>query len=409
MIFETKALVPPDAPDIWNLPYYNLVISGTTTLSPHALLAHLKGIEKALGRDLNAPRWAPRIIDLDILAWDEQVISHEGLTIPHPELFNRPFLLTLMASLRADWRYPVQGFPYSHLTLNEILHSYVKQDPEATKCFMPFPQLMGIVNITPDSFSDGGRYCHAEAALQKILALASQGAAVIDIGGQSTRPNARQISAEEEWQRLEPVLKLLAQELPRRLAWPHISLDSYHPEVISKALQIYPIDWVNDVKAGEDIALLKIVAEKGCKIVLNHSLAIPPRDNLVLPFELNPLTYLLAWAEKKVEELGALGISPAQIILDPGIGFGKSLFQTLSVLREVDQLKKSGCQILVGHSRKSFFKMISSSEARERDFETVGISHYLSRKGVDYLRVHNVEAHQKSLTASALLEGLHVF
>jgi 2-amino-4-hydroxy-6-hydroxymethyldihydropteridine diphosphokinase/dihydropteroate synthase len=404
VILETKALLPPGAPHSWNLPYLNLVVMGTTSLTPCSLLKTLKKFEKELGRDLTAPRWAPRIIDLDILAWDDRVISETTLKLPHPELTNRPFLMNLMASLQANWRYPVPESLYSHLTLSEILHSHIPFNPEENKCFLPFPQLVGIVNITPDSFSDGMKYLHAEKAVRRMQELTAHGAAIIDIGAQSTRPGATLVSSQEEWQRLKPVLDIVAQTFRDLPAKPQISLDSYNPKIIKKALERYPIHWINDVNGGKDEQLLQIVAETNCKIVINHSLTVPHSRELVLPFNRNPMSYLSDWAEKKMKQLDKFGLSKERIILDPGIGFGKSAFQSLSLLREIEGLKKEGCEILVGHSRKSFLNIVT--EALDRDVETVGISHSLLNRKVDYLRVHNVEAHQRSLTASALLEGL---
>lgn len=405
VVFETKAILPSGAPSSWNLPYLNLVVAGESSLSPCSLLSTLKSFEKELGRDLNASRWAPRIIDLDILAWDDRVVSEDGLKLPHPELMNRPFLVNLMASLRPCWRYPVSGFPYSHSTLAEILHSHIKFNAEESKCFLPFPQLVGIVNITPDSFSDGGKYFHAEKATQQIQELADHGAAIIDIGAQSTRPEATRISTDEEWDRLQSVLDLVAQNFRERPAKPLISLDSYNRETIRRALGCYPIDWINDVSGGKDEELLQIVAETNCKIVVNHSLTVPASGKFVLPFDRSPMSYLKCWAEKKIKQLDKFGIPKERVIFDPGIGFGKSPFQSLSLLREIDVLKKTGCEILVGHSRKSFLEIVTN--ARDRDLETIGVSHFLAGKGVDYLRVHNIEAHQRSLTAAALLRGLH--
>lgn len=408
IIFETKAILPPEAPEGWNLPYLNLVVTGTPLFSPIILLKALKEIEKKLGRDLQAPRWAPRVIDLDILAWEDKIVSEETLTIPHPELMNRPFLLSLMASLRPHWRYPVQGFSYSQLTLSEILHSHVKFDLGHSKCFSPFPRLVGIVNVTPDSFSDGGCYFHAEQAMQKIQDLTAEGAAVIDIGAQSTRPKANAISAEEEWARLKPVLEMLKKDMQNQPTKAQISIDSYYPEVILKALQIYPIDFINDVKGGEeelDSRILEILADTACKLIITHSLTVPAEDKSILPFESSPLVYLNKWAEETISRCSRLGINQERIILDPGIGFGKSPFQSLSLLLGIEELKKTGCEILVGHSRKSFLKIMTN--ASDRDMETIGISHYLVKKRVDYLRVHDVAAHQRSLAAFALIGGLH--
>lgn len=400
--------MPLDAPDSWNLPYLNLVVSGETALSPTSLLKRLKEIEQNLGRDHLAARWAPRTIDLDILAWDEKVIKEEGLIIPHPEILNRPFFLNLMATLRSNWRYPVPGGVCSNLTLDEILHKTIKFDPKDVKCFIPFPQMVGIVNVTPDSFSDGGFYLYAERAFERIGKLITQGAAVIDIGAQSTKPGAVSITASEEWRRLEPVLSLVAERFRFRDARPQISLDSYSPVVIQKALKLYPIDWINDVTGGSDPNLLTTVAEAGCGIILNHSLSVPASTNLTLPFEANPISFLCDWALRKIDSLNSVGIAQEKIILDPGIGFGKSAFQSLYLLREINAFKKLGCKVLVGHSRKSFLRVKSDLNLSERDYETIGIAHYLLRRGVDYLRVHNVEAHQQSLSSHALLEGLHV-
>lgn len=400
MIFETKAILQSESPKEWDLPYLNLVVTGTSSLTPFALLETLKEIEREMGRDFQAQRWAPRVIDLDILAWNDLILWEEKLQIPHPELMNRPFLVRQMASLNAEWRYPVSGFAYSHLTLAEILHTYLYFDRHEVKCFMPFPQMVGIVNVTPDSFTDGGNYFQAEKALQRIHELADQGAAVIDIGAQSTHPGAAILSAEEEWGRLQPVLELLQQSFQDFQARPQISLDSYYPEVIQKALRSYPINWINDVSGGKDPRLLEVVAETSCKLILTHSLTVPATKEVILPFDKCPLIYLCEWAEKKLGELKSYGIERDQIILDPGIGFGKTHLQSFSILRGIDHLKKFGCEILVGHSRKL------GSKASDRDLETLGVSHCLLKKGIGYLRVHHVEAHQRSLTARALVEGI---
>lgn len=402
IIVETDAVLPPGAPEEWDVPFLNLVASAVTSVSPPTLLHGLKEIEKKLGRDLDAPRWSPRIIDLDILAWDERIISENGLRIPHPELMNRPFLVRQMALLRSDWRYPIPGAPYGHLTLAEIVHSHIPFDGEEMRYFVPSPQLVGVVNITPDSFSDGGQCLDPERAIRRIHELASQGASVIDIGAQSTRPGATDLSSEEEWDRLRPVLDLLRQDLLPLKAKPKISLDSFCPEVVRKALHRYPIDWINDVKGGRDETLLKVVAETGRTIVVNHSLTVPPSKEVVLSFQVDPVSYLRDWAIRKIEELGTYGIERDKVIVDPGIGFGKTALQSLHLLRNIDRLKGVGCEILVGHSRKSFLKILA--DKTDRDVETVGVSHCLLRRSVDYLRVHNVEAHRRSFTASALLE-----
>jgi len=394
IIFETEALCLPNSPKSWNTPFLNLVVVGTTSHSPLSLLRCLKEIEQTIGRDLSAPRWAPRVIDLDILAWDDQVIAEETLKIPHPELMNRPFLLTLMASLRPHWR-----LPHSEKTLAEIA-----SEPVGAKSWIPFPRLVGIVNVTPDSFSDGGKYLEAEKALAHTNQLIEQGAAVIDLGAQSTRPGAHLIPWQEEWQRLEPLFHLLRDTLQTRPARPRVSLDTFHPEVVAKALELYPIDWVNDVQGGTNEDFLRLVADTNCKIVLYHSLTVPASKTKMLPFDREPISYLTEWAERKIDQLQTLGIAPERIILDPGIGFNKTALQSCAILKNIRPLKIGATELLIGHSRKSFLKMVTN--AADRDLETIGISHSLLTQGVDYLRVHNVEAHQRSLAARAFVEGL---
>ncbi len=383
VIFETEALLPPGAPPEWNLPYFNLVVAGKTDLSPLALLHHLQQMERTIGRNREAPRWSPRVIDLDILTWGDQVIDEEDLCIPHPELKNRPFLLNLMASLSPEKAHHVPLY-------------------EPASCFVPFPQMVGIVNITPDSFSDGGKYLDPEKAVEHMQSLSRAGAAVLDLGAQSTRPGATLLSESEEWERLEPVLKLL-QQSPLKSK---ISIDTFYPEVVEKALHFTPIDWVNDVQGGQNKRLLALVAERKSKIVLNHSLTVPASKTTVLPFDPPPAIQLANWAHRKIDELQRLGISASNIILDPGIGFGKTAFQSLSLLRHIDCLKQTGCEILVGHSRKSFLKTLTKSP--DRDLESLGVASYLASQKVDYLRVHNVEAHQRVLAGKAFVEGLRI-
>lgn len=408
-IFETQAICPPESPENWNLPYYNLVALCQTSLSPDDLLVILKQIERLLGRDLNGPRWSPRSIDLDILAWNHEVISMEDLTIPHQALTQRPFLMQLMAFLQPKWCYPATASIYSGLNLDAILHRHVKKDKHFLQVLAPFPHLVGIINITPDSFSDGGCYFDSKKALKRIQELISQGAAVIDIGAQSTRPLAKPISPFEEWERLESVFKYLSHHIASRPVKPFISLDSYHLEVIQRALELYPVDWINDVQGNEDEDFLNFISKTKCKIVINHSLGIPPSQKSVLPFNKNPIECVHEWAQKKIERFKVYGIEKNRIILDPGIGFGKTASQSFTLLRDIKYLKNLGCEILVGHSRKSFLDFSSTKPHSERDIETSGISHYLYRQGVDYLRVHNVELHHRSLSSLIAVEGCYGF
>lgn len=403
MIYETRAILPEGAPQLWNLPYLNLVLLGSTELEPEALLDGLQEVERQLGRDHAAPRWAPRTLDLDVLAWGDRLIQSKRLTVPHPELFHRPFLLPLMASLDAKWRYPASG-PHGQQSLAEMVHhGAVDLTESVLHCYAPAPQMMGIVNVTPNSFSDGGEHLDAERAMEKICQLVREGAAVVDIGAHSTARGKVPISVQEEWSRLEPLLKLLGEELALWQAKPLISLDSFYPEVIERALTLCPIDWINDVTGGRDPRFLQLLAETKCRMVLGHSLTVPPSREEIVPFDTSPIREVYRWAEEKLEECAKAGVERDRMILDPGVGFGKTPFQSLQLLREIEQLRPLGCEILVGHSRK--LNLLAPRAAAERDLQTMGMSHSLFRNGVDYLRVHDVQRHQELLAATILLEG----
>ena len=314
-----------------------------------------------------------------------------------------PGLIRSMASLYPGMRYVDPGCSCHRATLAEIAHlQFPLCNRKRERFFSLFPELVGIVNVTPDSFSDGGRYMHPERAVRRIEKLAQEGASVIDIGGLSTRAGADILSWEEEWSRLEPVLVMLKEKMKGRVIKPKISLDSYRFEVAEQALARYPIDWINDVSGGKEPKLLHLVAESNTKIVLNHSVVLPVLKGAFLPFEPDPVSRILTWARRKILESGKIGIPEERIIIDPGIGFGKSPLQSLLLLRGINQLKETGCRVLIGHSKKAFLRSVSDHE--RRDVETLGLSSVLRGKQVDYLRVHDVALHRRLLTAASWLD-----
>ena len=385
IVLETESILPANAPLEWNKPFLNMVVGGECDLSPDALLQGLKQIEHEIGRPQVYERWAPRIIDLDILLWDDRVIKTPSFTIPHPELINRPFLLHLLKMINPTGEY-------------EATHS----EASFSRAFVVSPKLVGVVNITPDSFSDGGLYEDRDQAVAQALKLSSEGARVVELGAQSTRPGAHIHSPEEEFRRLKPVLDDLSPSLKEgALA---ISIDTFWPDVIRKVLEQYPIAWINDVKGDLDDATLKLIASHQCSLVIMHSLGIPPHKNVVIPDDSSPIEIVGQWAEKSIERLLTLGFNQDSIIIDPGIGFGKCASQSLSLLQHVELLNKWGCKVLVGHSRKSFMASFSKAEAADRDIETIAISALLQHK-VDFLRVHNVADHMRFFVAQTSLQG----
>lgn len=377
IVIETEPLLPGNAPASWNLPYLNMIVSGETDLSPQKLMKNLQEIEQQMGRPKDHPFWGPRTIDLDILLYGSAIIDTPQLTIPHKSLKERDFLLHLMASLAPNLTIPATNQTF------EFLAQAHKFRPK--KSFALLPKLMGIINVTHDSFSDGGCYIVPRDAVKHCNQLISEGAEILDIGAQSTRPGSVQISAEEEWERLQPVLDQLdLQNIP-------VSIDTYRDDVIKKLLKNYPIAWINDVSGRLQTSTLEAVQQAGCKICTMHSLSIPPvkTENIEPTWEA-----LDIWAEQQIKNLTALGFKTSDIILDPGFGFGKTPYATGFFLKTIDHMRSWNCPILIGHSRKSFYNLLNETEAQQRDIETLAVSQYLNGK-IDYLRVHNIEWHQR--------------
>lgn len=387
-ILESSAHLLPGSPSEWNLPYLNCAVMGHTTLGPYELLRELKAIEREMDA-VKIERWAPRKIDLDILAYGDLAMDEEHLTIPHKELLNRPFALYPLGQLLPYWRYPVEGSPFFGHSALRLMHD---STPDFHRSLVAKPYLIGILNVTPDSFSDGGLYAEKEKAVDQALHLWKSGASFIDLGAASTRPGSSFISAEEEWRRLCPILEALPSQL-------RLSIDTYNDITALKAIDTFDVDMINFVgpEIGQELAA-KIEKEKK-QLVCMHSLSLPHNRGTVLPLEKEPMSPLLAWAETTLLNLGKMGVDRKRIILDPGIGFGKTAAQCLIVLKRMNELKTFGVPLLVGHSRKSFISSFSKNAPAERDWQSAAFAIHLMEAGVDYLRVHDVDKHMELLAA----------
>ncbi len=374
-----------------------MIVYGSCSSSPEELLKGLKQIECDIGRPQVYEKWAPRVIDLDILLWDDLTLDTPYLRIPHPELINRPFLLHLMAMLN-----PMDNTPIINKTFGTVAYDIPNIQDCFLKSFTLSPELVGIVNITLDSFSDGGLYYDADQATKQALQLVSDGASIVDLGAQSTRPGSLMQIPEEEYARLKPVLDNLSDYM--KAGDIKVSIDSFWPDVILNVLKHYKITWVNDQKEALDNNTLKAIASNGCSIVIMHSLSIPPHRDNIIPDDTDPIDIINNWAEKSISRLLTLGFDQSSIIIDPGIGFGKSLYQNIWLLRNIEALQSFGCKVLVGHSRKSFISSFSTEPVFNRDLETIALSSALHNK-VDFLRVHNVRGHMRFFVAQAALQG----
>jgi 2-amino-4-hydroxy-6-hydroxymethyldihydropteridine diphosphokinase/dihydropteroate synthase len=407
-LYVSEALLPDHAPAEWNKPFLNLALSCETQLAPSEFLKQLKNIETVMGRQSHLLHWGPRIIDIDILAWDNLILQSENLTVPHIHLLNRPFALWPLADIAPLWSFPGSG-QYQHKTAAEIVEKwgnrFLGDAPFHTRQIyqrLEAPQLMGILNVTPDSFSDGGNFLPPERAVSHARALVEAGAEIIDLGAEATAPGATPLDAKTEWERIQPVLTELAAVREQWLIPPRLSIDTYHPETAKKALEA-GAHWINDVSGLDDIPMREVLAETQSECVVMHHLSVPANKKIVLARHEDPVAYVYEWAEKRLTELQQHGIKKEKMIFDPGIGFGKTPEQSLLLLQHIAVFKQLGVRLLVGHSRKGFLSLFTHQPAALRDIETLSAAIYLATQAVDYLRIHEVGFCARALCVKAAL------
>ncbi len=249
---------------------------------------------------------------------------------------------------------------------------------------------MGIVNVTPDSFSDGREHANLSSALKHCELLLKQGAAILDIGGESTRPGAQEVSLEEELQRVLPVVKEAV-----RLNVP-ISVDTYKPQVMQAVLDA-GADIINDIWALRQKGALDVIAKHGgCGVCLMHMHA-QPLDMQVHPMEGLAIPAVVAFLLERAQSLMERGVSKQRIALDPGVGFGKTVAQNFELLSHQKQLSDLGYPLLVGWSRKSSLGAVTGYEVGERLVPSVAAALLAVERGAKVVRVHDVEATVQAL------------
>lgn len=259
------------------------------------------------------------------------------------------------------------------------------------------PKVMGIVNVTPDSFSDGGQFSSTEKAIAHAHHLVAQGADILDVGGESTRPGATPVPLDEELSRVIPVIEGLA-----GIGVP-LSIDTYKPEVMRAAI-LAGVDIVNDVCALQEPQALEIVAASDVGVCLMHMQGRPqnmqqdPQYQDVVHEVYDFLKSRLAAAEQ-------VGISKSRITLDPGFGFGKRTAHNLALLEGLSTLQKLGAPLLIGLSRKSVLGQVAGADVNERLYASVAASVIAVMKGANIVRVHDVKATVEALkVASAVMQ-----
>jgi dihydropteroate synthase len=280
-------------------------------------------------------------------------------------------------------------------------------------------KVIGVLNLTPDSFSDGGLYNKPLEAARHVESMLAHGVSVIDVGAESTRTTQKNteskhedipqrkptesIGPDVEWERLKHILPEVLEVVKGEKIG--LSIDTRHFSTIQKAVGI-GFDYINKVSGYDDVETLKLIANnKHLKVVLMHSLGIPADPHNIVDQDLDVVNVVKKWFNNKIHLFDEYGISRKRVIIDPGIGYGKRGEQSLQLLKRISEFKPLLCEILVGHSRKSFLNLFTNRPYPERDIETYAVSIYLALQQIDYLRVHDVEGNMRSLkVASHLLE-----
>lgn len=260
-------------------------------------------------------------------------------------------------------------------------------------------QLMAVLNVTPDSFSDGGKYLRPQAAVQRALELQAEGADSLDLGAESTRPGSRGVPAREQLRRLLPVLKAFR----KQSALP-VSIDT-RSALVAEACLDEGAGCINDVSAlRHDPRLAQVVARRRCGLILMHMRGTPGTMQRNPRYD-DVVAEIIRFLRERLEACAAAGISAAQVRIDPGIGFGKTLEHNLEILRRLRELTVLRRPLVVGVSRKSFLGRLTGEEVPERRVAASVAAGLLAvRNGAAVLRVHDVAAHRAALQVTAAIE-----
>ncbi len=252
---------------------------------------------------------------------------------------------------------------------------------------------MGILNITPDSFSDGGRWIAADAAVQHAHQLVADGADLIDLGGESTRPGSLPVEPSEQLRRILPVIERLAGTLNVPM-----SIDTSSSLVAREALAA-GVHIVNDVTGlTGDLKMAAVCAESQSGVIIMHMQGTPQTMQFA-PLYGNVVQEVTEYLKSRLEQLVALGIAAERIVLDPGIGFGKTAVHNLELLSNVTALRSAGRPVLIGHSRKRFLQKVLGRRVEEATAGTIGVAIAVAEQGAELIRVHDVQAVKDAITA----------
>ncbi len=262
------------------------------------------------------------------------------------------------------------------------------------------PLLMGIVNVTPDSFSDGGDYFDAERAIEHGLRLASEGASILDVGGESTRPYSVPVDDDEELRRVIPVIASLVRQtdIP-------VSVDTTKASVARAAIDV-GAEILNDVTGLEgDPEMLQVAVQSQLGICAMHMQGTPQTMQDAPVYD-DVVEDIFAYLQQRRDALHAAGVSGERICLDPGIGFGKTHQHNLTLVANCSRFHDTGCPLLVGHSRKGFIGKVLGDKELDRTFATIGVTLALAAQGTQIIRVHDIRSNREALALFVAVGGI---
>lgn len=374
--------------------YYNQILAVETDLPPAALLRLLLAVETDFGRVREA-RNAPRVLDLDLLAYDDAVLHEdEACIVPHPRMHERSFVLLPLRDIAPFWVHPVAGRDVVDL-LSDIAWRREDAAPlvpdwhrfaagEGRAC-----HVMGVVNVTPDSFSDGGRFKDAEDAAEHALEMMQAGAEILDIGGELTRPGAAPVTPEEEQARIIPVIERLSRLLRGRDVV--ISADTRHAATMEAAIRA-GAGMINDISGLTGDGALEVLAHHPHVFACIMHMQGGPQTMQNAPHYDDVVEDVTGWLWDRLEAAQNAGIGPHRLVVDPGIGFGKTLEHNLALLSRLEVFQDLGVPVLLGTSRKSFIAKIdpAAAQADARLGGSLASALWGVQKGAQILRVHDV-------------------
>ncbi|CAG8463757.1 237_t:CDS:2 [Dentiscutata erythropus] len=397
-LYETSPMYVIDQPN-----FLNAACKIATNLNPEELIKELQAVELNLGRSReNAIRNGPRTIDLDILFYDDIECSTDTLVIPHPLMHEREFVLRPLCDIAKRFEHPKL-----YKTCEQLLSQYLKSPNYDKKntIYKVLPiqnskwiwnsktYIMGVINVTPDSFSDGGQFYSVESAVSHAENLIAEGADILDIGGMSTRPNADEIPIEEEIARVIPVIQAIRSKGITDIP---ISIDTYRATVAEKAIAA-GANLINDVSGGQlDSDMYRIMAKMNVPICLQHTRGNSKTMTKLTQYE-DIITDICSELFERVEKAIEAGVKRWNIIIDPGIGFAKNYEQSFQILKRLHELTGrnspfEGFPCLVGPSRKGFIgDATKQPDAKKRGWGSAAACTASIAGGADVLRVHDVK------------------